>query len=143
VTVADSTLPGARTAGAACDHLDGNPLFGDPLVDVQVSTWRRLGVTPMTHAGRIASLEVRGIGVCPRDPPPGLVELGFHPPGEDPSIPGGILPAATADPDGTGHWSGTIPVPATAEPGRYVLSASCTYSRAETAWYTGDRVTIG
>jgi hypothetical protein len=109
---------------------------------VQVSTWRTLHVTPVTHAGRIASFEVRGIGACPHDPPTGLVELRLHPPGEDPYIPGGLLPAVTADPDATGHWAGTITVPATAPSGGYLLSASCTYSRSETAWYTAVPVTV-
>ena len=135
----DSTLLGTRLVAAVCaQSFDHRVVFAYPPAHVQVSTFRTLHVAPGTTIRPDTRLSIAPSRGCPRGPLSDIgVSVGLLAPGEYVGAVGSISNGASARiaTDALGNWSGGFSVPADTHPGRYVLSAYCTFSRSYAAWY--------
>jgi hypothetical protein len=143
--VSDFTIPGTRTAHAACATTpDHETIFQYNPVRVQVTTRRAVHVQPGTTVHPGSTLIITETGGCPM----GDAIVALQRPGTsifnvEPTNPGGPVGFADFAPDATGAWHGRLVVPAKTTPGAYVLNVICVGpSRSFNAFYPLVPITV-
>lgn len=142
--VRDATPLGAQTAQAVCKRAtDASHWFFYTPVPVEVTTPRRIRLTPASGLRPGTALRVTPTIGCPTDPTVGsaVVEIANR----DGSAPDVDFGRGASDATGigpAGHWAARLTIPRTMDPGLYAIDAACIYFRATTAWYPAVPIAV-
>ena len=137
VPVSDSTALGPQTAHAACKTPDRARIaFRYPPVPINVTTYRRLEVSPATTVAAGTTLDVSAVGACPEFYDASVTFNGTS----DATKPFSAL--GTVAENDNGEWTARVDIAADAAPGVYKIDALCIRSRAFGAFYTPVTVTV-